>query len=496
MGYVLGMDLGTGSLKGLLVNRDGTVVASASSDYPMYSDFSGYSEQNPSDWVDAADKVIKQLISSKPEMLDKLEGISFSGQMHSLVVLNQDKGVLRKAILWNDVRTTMECKKITEELGDKLITVTKNRALEGFTLPKILWLQKNEPETWSKVRFMMLPKDYLGFWMTDTIHMDYSDAAGTLLLDVENKKWSQEMLSVFSIDSKIMPDLVESSDMIGTLKQDLKDLYGFNNDVKIFAGGADNACAALGAGIIKENLGMCSIGTSGVFLSYEATGKKDYQGKLHFFNHAVPNAFYSMGVTLSAGHSLTWFKNNFAKDLSYDELLSGIDQIDIGSDGLLFTPYIVGERTPYVDSKIRGSFIGLDTHHTQKHLAKSVLEGISFSLNDSLELMKTIANKKFDYIVSVGGGAKNSDWLQMQADIFNSKIVTLEVEQGPGIGAAMIAAVGVNWFDSFERCAEAFVVYDKEFTPIVENVEKYNDIYKIYRKVYESTKDICHELLK
>lgn len=494
MSYVLGLDLGTSSLKGLLMNKQGEVVAESASDYPILIPEIGYSEQNPFDWLEAAKEVIEDLIDKKPDMKERLEGISFSGQMHSLVLLGDDNEVLRSSILWNDVRTTKECERIMNEFGDELEDITKNIALEGFTLPKILWVQKHEPDIWTKTAHLMLPKDYLGFWLTNEYHMDFSDAAGTLLLDARKRAWSKEILTKFNISEKILPTLIASTGQIGVMKEELCQRFGFINEVKIFAGGADNACAAIGAGILKNGVGMSSIGTSGVFLAFEDEEIKDYDGKLHFFSHALPNANYSMGVTLAAGNSLNWFKEAFAKELSFQELLLEVDTVSVGSDDLLFAPYIVGERTPYSDAKIRGSFIGIDARHELKHFARAVLEGITFSLKDSQIIMETVANKRFEKIVSVGGGAKNKEWVQMQADIFNAPIVCLSVEQGPGLGAAMLAAVGCGWFKDLNACAQKFVSYQKEVLPIKENVRKYEKLYKVYQEIYPATKEICHQL--
>lgn len=492
MAYVLGLDLGTSAIKGLLVNKEGHIVAEATATYPLETPQIGFSEQNPQCWIDGADKVIFELLNKVPDMRDLLEGISFSGQMHSLVLLDDKDEPLRPAILWNDVRTTEQCKEIEKKAGEIVLSSTKNIALEGFTLPKIIWVQEHEPVLWSKVKHIQLPKDYLRFWLTGQYHMDYSDAAGTLMLNHDTKEWDHDILGKFDIPMSILPDIVHSTDVVGFLKPELKEYYHFSRDIKIIAGGADNACAAVGAGILQEGIGMCSIGTSGVFLSYEGDTNKDYQGKLHLFHHAMKDTDYSMGVTLAAGNSLNWFKNTFASNQSFEELLADINSVAIGSDGLLFTPYIVGERTPYSDSHIRGSFVGIDTHHQLKHFARSVLEGITFSLKDSQMIMEEVANKKFDRIVSVGGGAKNKDWLQMQADIFNAVIVIVTTEQGPGLGAAMLAAVGCDWFSDLRACAEQFVTYKEEIKPQAENVEKYKEVYARYRKVYAGTKEICH----
>lgn len=494
MSYVLGVDLGTSSLKGLVVDREGQVVASASKDYPLLHPQTGYSEQDPQEWLDAFVDVVQQLTTKVADFTKELEGISFSGQMHSLVVLDKNEQVLRPAILWNDVRTTKQCQEIMTTFGETLLSITKNRALEGFTLPKILWIQENEPAVWQQVRHMMLPKDYLGFWLSGTMHMDYSDAAGTLLLDEEKKEWSEPILDRFVIPKAYLPELIDSTGMIGTLRQELAAQFGFEKEVQLFAGGADNACAAAGAGILDDKTAMASIGTSGVFLSLENSAEQDYQGKLHLFNHVVKDRFYSMGVTLAAGHSLNWFKETFAPQKSFDELLSEIPTIPAGANGLLFSPYIVGERTPHVDSKIRGSFIGMDTTHTLSHFARAVLEGITFSLKDSQVLMEQVAGKSFKKVVSVGGGAKNAAWLQIQADIFDADILCLEAEQGPGLGAAMLAAVGLGWYASLPECAETFVSYLPAVHPNKEAVEQYQKLYAIYREIYPATKEICHQL--
>lgn len=496
MSYVIGLDLGTSALKGLVVNKNGDVLAKASADYPLIHEKPGYSEQHPSDWIKATNKVLTQLNENVHDLQEKLVGLSISGQMHGLVTLDENHQVVRPAILWNDTRTTNACQIITETLGDTLVDITKNKALEGFTLPKIVWMQEEEPELWSKVKKLMLPKDYVTFYLTGEFATDRSDAAGTLLLDVEKGTWSTSILNTFKIDPAILPDLFDSIDPVGQIKAELIEKFGYKNAVTVAAGGADNACAAVGAGIVTEGIGMASVGTSGVFLSFENAAHSRYHGDLHLFNHAQPNAYYSMGVTLAAGHSLNWFKETFAKGESFDQLLAGIEEIEPGVSGLSFTPYIVGERTPYADSQIRGSFIGMDTAHTLKHFARAVLEGITFSLKDSQLLMQEVAGKTFSRIVSVGGGAKNSTWLQMQANIFNADILTLRTEQGPGMGAAMFAMVACEWYDDLQVCAQQCVTYNTTITPQAEIVAKYDVVYQSYRKIYAATKEICHATVK
>ncbi|WP_080848929.1 xylulokinase [Cytobacillus gottheilii] len=494
MKYVIGIDLGTSAVKILLVNQQGEVCKEISKPYPLIIEKSGYSEQNPEEWVEKTTAGLAELIEHFDGDVNDIEGISFSGQMHGLVLLDQDKEVLRNAILWNDTRTTEQCKQIYEAVGKQtLLEITKNPALEGFTLPKILWVKENEPEIYQRAYTFMLPKDYLRFRMTGNMHTEYSDAAGTLLLNVAKRKWSSELLNLFEIPLKLCPPLVESHAYVGTIQSEFASQTGLSEATKVFAGGADNACGAIGAGILKDGKTLCSIGTSGVVLSYEEKNDLDFDGKVHYFNHGEENAYYTMGVTLAAGYSLSWFKDTFFKNEDFDELLKDLNQVSPGSNGLVFTPYIAGERTPYADSAIRGSFIGIDAAHEKKHFVRAVLEGITFSLNDSIELFRS-SGKSIDSIISIGGGAKNEIWLQMQADIFNSKVEKLNNEQGPGMGAAMLAAYGSGWFTSLKDCADVFIQSAKTYDPIPENVKVYKEIFAVYQQVYSQTKSLNDQL--
>lgn len=496
MKYILGVDLGTSSLKGSVYTVDGSLVETSSSSYDLIIPQKGFSEQNPLDWIDAFKNVIYDL-EKKIEDFDKdLEALSFSGQMHSLVLLDENNQVLRNAILWNDVRTTSQCKKIMENYGADLVNISKNIALEGFTLPKILWVKENEADIWEKVKHILLPKDYLRYWLTGKYNMDYSDAAGTLLLDIGKKEWSVEIADQFEIDKNILPPLVESIEYVGDILPDIQDKLGLKNKVKVYAGAADNAASAVGAGITTNDKGMISIGTSGVVLANKVnlTGEED--GKLHTFNHAIPGSYYSMGVTLAAGKSLDWLKSTFGSNMTFDEFLDGIENVSPGSEGLMFTPYIQGERTPYNDSSIRASFVGIDISHDLPCFTRAVLEGITFSLKDSLEIIDKEPGEDVRQLVSVGGGAKNKIWLQMQADILNKKIITLEIENGPSTGAAMIAAVGMKYYENFGECANKFVNYKEKYQPNPKNVQVYEKYYQVYKTIYQNTKAISKKLLE
>ncbi|MEK5161850.1 xylulokinase [Paenibacillus sp. FSL R5-0527] len=489
MKYVIGIDLGTSSVKTLLVGQDGEIKGEASAAYPLIQERPGYSEQNPEEWVNGTVDCLQRLLQESGVSAADIEGVSFSGQMHGLVLLDEQNNVLRNAILWNDTRTTKQCREIEAKLGDRLLEITRNAALEGFTLPKVLWVQEHEPELFAKAARFVLPKDYLRYRMTGKVQMEISDAAGTLMLNVPEGKWSDEIAAAFGLPEGFCPPLVGSTEETGTLLPEFAAQTGLSPATKVFGGGADNACGAVGAGIVRKGDALCSVGTSGVVLTYEEDKSKDFGGKVHFFNHAHPGAFYAMGVTLGAGYSLSWFKESLAPELSFDELLKPVGGIAPGSEGLLFTPYLVGERTPHADSVIRASFIGLSGTHRREHLARAVMEGITFSLQESLDLIRQ-AGIAVERVISIGGGAKNPVWLQMQADIFGKPVVALKNEQGPAMGAAMMAAVGSGWFASLKECADAFIGYAATYEPIPANVEKYARLFKLYQQVYAATRSL------
>lgn len=493
MSYVMGVDLGTGSVKVSVMDKEGQIISQESASLSLSQTQPGYSEQNPEDWVTATNVAIVNLALKDHIDLNQVEGVSYSGQMHGLVLLGSDNQILRPAILWDDTRTTKQCKEIMDVCGDEFIKITKNVPLEGFTLPKILWVKENEPLIYKQAKTFLLPKDYLRYRMTGDISMEYSDAAGTVLLDVVKKQWSQEIGDKLGIDMSICPKLVNSVDSVGTISSEYAKYSGMSTETKVFAGAADNAAGALGAGILDENKVMISTGTSGVVLKYE-NDDQGYQGKLHFFNHAIPDKYYSMGVTLAAGHSLNWLYETFGDGESLSDFANLADKSPVGAHGLIFTPYIVGERTPYADSKIRGSFIGVSSINTKSDFVRSVLEGVIFSYADILKIYHE-HGKHFDTVYSIGGGTKSETWLQIQANVFNTKVKTLENAQEPGLGAAMIAAVGVKWFGSLEQCATQFVKKGKTYWPEPDKVEQYQKLYNIYAQVYDQTKMMNHELI-
>ena len=495
MSYVIGIDLGTSAVKLLLMDRSGKVVQEVSKTYPLIQESHGYSEQDPQAWVEQTVAGLSEMMNHFPGNAEDIEGISFSGQMHGLVLLDDHNEVLRNAILWNDTRTTAQCQEIYDVIGnDRLLEITQNPALEGFTLPKLMWVKEHEPNIYSKAKTFLLPKDYLRYKLTGELHMDYSDASGTLLLDIHTNNWSEDMCQALGIDSDLCPPLIGSYEQTGTVLPEMASITGLSASTRVFAGGADNACGAIGSGILEEGKTLCSLGTSGVVLSYEASHDKEFGGKVHYFNHGAPDAYYTMGVTLAAGYSLSWFKEVFAKEESFEDLLAEVDSVQPGANGLMFTPYISGERTPHADASIRASFIGMDSSHQRKDFVRAVMEGITFSLHESINLFRN-NGKTIDTIVSTGGGTKNEHWLQMQADIFNADIVKLSSEQGPGVGAAMLAAYGCGWFDSLKQCADKFLQIEKTYLPNEENVQIYEELFGIYQHVYEQTRELNTQLL-
>lgn len=492
MSYVLGVDLGTSAVKVLLVNEKGEVKHTVSRDYPLYHEKAGWSEQDPKDWVQATIAAVKETAGSIENPSD-IQGMSFSGQMHGLILLDKDNEPLRRAMLWNDTRTTAQCREIEEKLGlDKLHQITKNPALEGFTLPKMLWVKENEPELFEKAETFVLPKDYVRYALTGQIHMDYSDAAGTLLLDVAKQQWSEEVCNAVGVSPSLCPPLTASHADTGELTAEIKQQTGLDA-VRVFAGGADNACGAIGTGILEEGAVLSSTGTSGVVLAYEKEGTKDFAGKVHYFNHGEEGSFYTMGVTLAAGHSFTWFKETFAPEKSFEELLELAAASPAGARGLLFTPYISGERTPHPDADVRGSFIGMHASHTLGDFTRAVIEGITFSLQETMVMFKE-QGKKIDRVVATGGGAKSDLWLQMQADIYNAPIVKLKSEQGPGLGAAMLAAYGLGWFSSLKEAAGIFVEEKERFQPDAVQAETYQKLFPLYQQVYAATRSLSAAL--
>lgn len=363
-----------------------------------------------------------------------------------------------------------------------------NPALEGFTAPKILWLRENEAENFAKVSLVLLPKDYIRYKLTGEKHMDVSDGAGTLLMDVVKKDWSDALLDKLELSRDILPPLVESTAITGRVTEKAARETGLKAGTPVVAGGADNACGAVGSGIIKEGRVMVSIGTSGVVVAFSRKAVADQKGRIHLFNHSRPDSWYMMGVMLSAGMSFSWLKKSlFANEFDYDRLNEMASDVSPGSEGLIFLPYLYGERTPHADANARGVFFGISGKHEQKHFVRSVMEGVTYGLNDSLELIKE-QGVEVNEIRAIGGGARSLVWQQIMADIFGQEISLLNVEEGPAFGAALIAGVGVGTYSNFEEAEEGIIKVVKTIPPRNENIDTYREYYSIYRNLYRSLK--------
>lgn len=503
MTYFLGIDLGTSAVKCILVDREGQVKAGHSVEYPMAQPHPGWAEQNPEDWWNSTSACIQALLAKTGVQAAEVEGVGLSGQMHGSVFLNSKLEVIRPALLWCDQRTAAECDYIEETIGkERLGVLTGNKALTGFTAPKIVWLRKHEPEAYAQVAHIMLPKDYVRLKLTGTFGMDVADASGTLLLDVAARQWSSEVLDKLGIDPSFLPPLFESNDIVGEVLEGAAAATGLAAGTPVVAGGGDQACGAVGVGVVKPGIASVALGTSGVVFVHDDTYQEDPERRLHSFCHGVPGKWHRMGVMLAAGGSFQWWKNHFAfeelqqaeaegKDV-YEFLTALAEQAPIGSEGLLFAPYLTGERVPHPDAKARGGFIGLNMRHGKAHLTRAVMEGITFGLRDSLELMKESSVEVTELRVN-GGGARSPFWRQMIADIFGYPVVTVNSTDGPAYGAAVMAASGVMKTDISTLCEQWINVVDR-CEPIPANQAVYERYYEVYRTLYPTLKDTFHQL--
>jgi xylulokinase len=490
---LLGIDLGTSGVKILAIDAEGKTLASASEMYPLIQPRAGWTEQEAEAWWQAVVSSLRHILSAPEVNSDSIQALSLSGQMHGSVFLDINNQVIRNPILWNDARTLEQCRYITHTVGEEqLIAMVGNPALEGFTLPKLLWLRDNEPENYNQLKTMMLPKDYIVYRLTGRLCTEVSDAAGSLLLDVKHRRWSSELCNKLDIDASILPEVLDSIDIAGTLTDSAANETGLPKTVKVIAGGADNACGAVGNGIVSEGIILASIGSSGVVLGSTDTMQYDSHGRIHSFNHAVPGKWYLMGVTLSAGLSMSWLKNNLVEK-DYVVINQKAADISVGSEGLIFLPYLYGERTPHRDPMARGAFIGLSGLHTQAHLMRAVFEGVAFALKDSFELIKGLGVEPQE-VRMTGGGAKSMLWRQILADIFNTEVVTMQSDEGPALGAALIAGVGAGIYETIEDATNTTVTIGDSVHPNPAHAGKYEEIYPVFTSLYPSLKNDYRKL--
>ena len=499
--YLLGIDIGTSSTKVLLLQADGSIVDAIDRVYDFEIPQNGWTEQDPALWWNAVKQIIPELIKKHRIKPHDIKAIGIAGQMHSLVMLDRDGKVLRKAILWNDQRTEKQVNEINYLVGAKRhIELTSNPPLTGFTAPKILWVRENEPELFSKCHKILLPKDYIRYELTGEYVSDVSDASGMGLLNVRERTWSKEILEDLEIDPELLPDLVESVEISGYLTEQVASELSLIPGIPVVGGAGDNAAAAIGVGVIKDGTGFTTIGTSGVVFVHSSEPNTDAEGRVHTFCSAVPNEWHLMGVTLAAGSSLQWFRNRFCQAEQEIADQRGVDVYQVmdemaesvqpGSDKLLFLPYLSGERTPHLDPNARGVFFGLSTIHEKAHLIRSVLEGVAFSLNDCLSVLREL-NVNAELMMLTGGGAASPLWQKIIADIFDCTMNTCKSNQGPSLGAAILAGVGAGIFTDLDDGCRKVIQLKNTVNPTESDFyqnyyQVYQDIYPALKKQYES----------
>ena len=483
--FFIGVDLGTSAVKLLLMDENGKIEKIVSKEYPLYFPHPGWSEQKPEDWFAQSMAGIKELVSECDRT--QVKGISFGGQMHGLVALDENDDVIRPAILWNDGRTGKQTDYLNNVIGkDKLSKYTANIAFAGFTAPKILWMKENEPENFARICKIMLPKDYLAYKLSGTFCTEYSDASGMLLLDVEHKCWSKEMLEICGITKEQLPKLYESWEPVGCLKPEIAEELDLPRDVRVIAGAGDNAAAAVGTATVGDGGCNISLGTSGTLFISSRTFGVDENNALHSFAHADGN-YHLMGCMLSAASCNKWWMDEILKTTEYQEEQAGITKL--GENTVFYLPYLMGERSPHNDPEARAAFIGMSMDTTREEMTQAVLEGVAFGLRDSLEVARSIGvDPKRTKIC--GGGAKSPLWRKIIANVMNMKVDIIESEEGPGYGAAILAAVGCGVYPSVEEAAKKLVKVVATEEPDPELVAKYEERYRKFRKFYPALKGL------
>jgi len=496
--YLLGIDVGTTGTKALLIDTSGKVVASATKEYPLHTPRPGWAEQDPADWWRGTVDAIREVMAKAGARPEEVRGLGLSGQQHGSVFLDRDHNVLREALLWCDQRTAAQCAWIHDTVGfDKVVEETLNPVLTGFQAPKIVWLRDNEPDLYSRLRMILLPKDYIRYLLSGDFATEVSDAAGTSLLNVGKRQWSDVMLSGLGLTEDMLPRVYESPVASTRISQSAAEATGLWPGMPIAGGGGDNACSAVGNGVIEEGIVQVSVGTSGTVFSPMKEPKLDPKLRVHTFCHAVPDQWHAMGVVLSAGGSLRWFRDALCGEEKTEAAARGVDPYEIitarasgapiGSEGLVFLPYLTGERTPHADPHARGVFMGLGLRHDRSHMARAVMEGICYALRDSLEILRQM-KLPIAEIRNTGGGSRSPFWRQMQSDVFRAPLVGMAIDEGAAFGAAVLGGVAAGvWPDVPAACAAA-VRTREPVHPHRRASAIYNKYYPIYRGLYPSLK--------
>ncbi len=507
MDALLGIDLGTTGVKAaLFAADDGRVLSWAFVDYPLSHPHPGWAEQNPEEWWQATLSAIRLCLTDgvgEGISPSNVRGVGLSGQMHGVVLLDEQSMVLRPCIIWADQRSEAQCRWMTERVGaERLIDYVSNPALPGFSAPKALWVRDNEPDIFARARTLLLPKDYIRFRLTGKLGLEISDAAGTCLLDVKHGVWSREVLEAIEFDPALLPPVVPAEAICGSTTEEIEQLTGLLAGTPVAGGGADNACGAVGNGVVRPGLALVSIGTSGIVLAYTDSPQVDRSGpipRVHTFNHAVPQAWYLMGVTQGAGLSLRWVRDNIGLPERALEHWTGLDAyalltkeaegVPAGSDGLLFLPYLQGERTPHLDAYARGGWIGLTASHDRRHLVRSVLEGVAFSLKDCFTIIEE-QGLTLEQVRATGGGAKSPLWRQIIADVLGVELVTTNAQEGPAFGAALLAGVASGIYSSVQQACEATIRIVERTLPQSDKLVAYARAYEQFRALYPALKPI------
>ncbi|MGA9799912.1 MAG: xylulokinase [Terriglobales bacterium] len=494
----LGIDVGTGGTRALVIDDAGRVVASATDEHRAFaSPQIGWAEQDPGDWWRACGVAVRKVLAQSQLRADQIACVGLSGQMHGAVLLDERSQVVRPALIWCDVRTEKQSQELTAQIGtERLIQLTSNPALTNFTLTKCLWVRENEPELWKKVRSVMLPKDYVRLQLTGQRATDMADASGTLMLDVAHRRWSREILQLVHMEDSLLPDLYESPEICGRISATGAAATGLQIGTPVVAGAGDQAAGAIGMGIVSPGKVSATIGTSGVVFAATAHPALDPKGRLHTFCHALPGRWFVMGVTQAAGLSLRWFRDQFTCQTgspadSYERLTAAAANAPPGSDGLFWTPYLMGERTPHLDPAARASLVGLTASHTRDHVIRAILEGVAFSLRDTFTIFKEIGVPAKTIRLG-GGGARSTLWRQIQADVYGQPVEIVAAEEGAAYGAAILAGVGAKAWPSVDAACDAVVRVAGSVQPNSEDSLAMEKAYAVYRRIYPAMKSIVN----
>jgi xylulokinase len=499
MNYLLGIDIGTSGTKTVIFDELGRVIASSTEEYPMYQPQNGWAEQEPDDWWHACAATVKSVLEESGITPGDIAGIGLSGQMHGLVMLDENGKVLRRSIIWCDGRTGAQCREINERVGAKrLIEITANPALAGFTASKILWVRENEPELYKRCKHILLPKDYIRYKLTGRFGAEVSDASGMNLMDMANRAWSTEVLEKLEIDPSLLPELHESCEIAGTVTEDAARQTGLAAGTPVVYGSGDNAAAAVGTGVVETGKAFTTIGTSGVIYAPADQPSIDPMGRVHTFCSAVPHKWTVMGCTLAAGLSLKWMRDTFFSAEKETAAGMGVDpytlmdrqaeKVPIGANRLIFLPYLMGERSPLLDPNARGVFFGLSAIHTKYDMLRAVMEGVVYSLRSCLDILRGMGVETSE-MLACGGGGTSPLWRQMLADVYGCPVKTVVSKEGPALGAAILAGVGAGIYESVEKGCHAVIKTNPEQKPNLEDSKKYEQYYRIYSRLYDDMKE-------